>query len=253
MWNNPKYTGLVCEKQKVVFLSSFFFQKKEQNCPVYFHCLNWLTCNTNIISECLNTECLKFLFIFNSLNYYKYDTFFFNCYIWFISQQIPILTTDSQQMSRRRITQCLNGCWQISFSHPHPLQYGNSRNMSACVSVFRLPAWAGYGQRVAIPAVWKVLLAPQHCLRGGFTGNQWSSESRAKMGRDECALGGCDQQCVLAKSWVINFAFCWAVAGRESPAQVLMGTLTTSVLFFWWERRQVMFNIAVPCGRTDPT
>lgn len=144
-----------------------------------------------------------------------------------------ILTTDSQQMSQKRIMQCLNGCWQISFSHHHPLQSGNSsRSMSARVSVFRLPAWAGCGQRVAIPATWKVLLALQPCLRGGFTGNQWSSKSRGGTGTDECALGGCDQQCVLAKSRCINFMFCWTVAGRESPAQVLMGTLTTSV-FFW--------------------
>lgn len=55
-------------------------------------------------------------------------------------------------------------------------------------------------QRVAIPAAWKVLLAPQHCLRAGFTGSQWSSKSRAGTGTDECALGGCDQQRVLAKS-----------------------------------------------------
>lgn len=37
-----------------------------------------------------------------------------------------ILTTDSQQMSQKRIMQCLNGCWQIFFSHPRPLQYWNS-------------------------------------------------------------------------------------------------------------------------------
>lgn len=140
-----------------------------------------------------------------------------------------ILTTDSQQMSQRRIMQCLNGCWQISFSHPHPLQYGNSRSMSASVSIFRLPARAGCGQSCDSSCM-EVLLAPQHCLRGGFTGSQWSSESRTGTGTDECALGGCDQQCVLAKSWVINFAFCWAVAGRESPAQVLMGTLTSVIL-----------------------
>ena len=164
-----------------------------------------------------------------------------------------ILTTDSQQMSQRRIMQCLNGCWQISFSHPHPLQYGNSRSLSACFSVFRLPAWAGCGQRVAIPAAWKVLLAPQHCLRGAFTGSQRSSKSRAGTGTDECARGGCDQQRVLAKSWVINFVFCWAVAGRESPAQVLMGMPTTPMLLLWWERLVVIFNIAVACGRTDAT
>lgn len=79
-------------------------------------------------------------------------------------------------MSQRRIMQCLNGCWQISFLHPHPLQYGNSRSMSSCVSVFRLPAWAGCSQRVAIPSAQKVLLAPQHCLRGGFTGGQRSRD-----------------------------------------------------------------------------
>lgn len=99
-----------------------------------------------------------------------------------------ILTTDSQQISQKRIMQCLNGCWQISFSHHHPLQCRNSRSMSARVSVFRLPAYAGCGPRVTIPAAWKVLLALQPCLRGGFTGSQWSSKSRGGMGTDECAL-----------------------------------------------------------------
>lgn len=140
-----------------------------------------------------------------------------------------------------------------TFSHHHPLQDGNSRSMSARVSLFRLPAWAGCGQRVTIPATWKVLLALQPCLRGGFTGSQWSSKSRGGMGTDECALGGCDQQRVLAKSWCIDFMFCWAVAGRESPAQVLMGTLTTTLVFFWWERLEVIFNVPVCCDGTDPT
>lgn len=68
--------------------------------------------------------------------------------------------------------------------------------------------------RVMTPATWKVLVALQPCLRGGFTGSQWSSKSRVGTGTDECALGGYDQQRVLAKSWCINFTFCWAVAGR---------------------------------------
>lgn len=169
--------------------------------------------------------------------------------VYFLAEHI--LTTDSQQMSQKRIMQCLNGCWQISFSHHHPLQYGNSRSMSACVSVFRLPAWAGCGQSYDSSRM-EGLLALQPCRRGGFTGSQWSSKSRVGMGTDECALGGCDQQRVLAKSWYINLMFCWAVAGRESPAQVLMVTLTTSV-FFWWERLEVIFNVTVCCDRTDPT
>lgn len=90
-----------------------------------------------------------------------------------------ILTTDSQQISQKRIMQCLNGCWQI-FSQHHPPQQGNSRSVSARVSVFRLPAWAGWGPRVTILATWKVLLALQPCLRRGFTGSQWSSKSRGR-------------------------------------------------------------------------
>lgn len=125
-----------------------------------------------------------------------------------------ILTTDSQQMSRRRIMQCLNSCWQISFSHPHLLRHGNSRGMSARVSVFRLPAWARCSRRAVIPATWKAFLAPWRCLGGGFAGSHRRSESRAGTGADECVLGGCDQQRVLAKPWLIHFSFCWAIAGR---------------------------------------
>lgn len=106
--------------------------------------------------------------------------------------------------------------------------------------------------RVMTPAAWKVLVALQPCLRGGFTGSQWSSKSRVGTGTDECALGGCDQQRVLAKSWCINFMFCWAVAGRGLLLRCWWGTLTTSV-FFWWERLEVIFNVTVCCDRTDTT
>lgn len=160
-----------------------------------------------------------------------------------------ILTTDSQQMSQKRIKQCPDGCWQIPLSQQHPVQGGNGSSMAARGSVSRWAAWAGCGQSYD-PAAWKVFLALQPCLRGGCTGNQWSSKSRG--GTDECALGGCDQQRVLAKSWCINFMSCWAVAGRECPAQVLVGTLTTSV-FFWWERLEVIFNVTACCDKTDPT
>lgn len=153
-----------------------------------------------------------------------------------------ILTTDSQQMFQRRIMRCLGGCWPISLSPPSPPAWDQWGCVSTQLS-FQLPARLG---AVRAAATWKVLLATQ-CSRGRLC---WEPPEQCERGRD-----GCRWVCtgvavismrVLAKPWVINLAFCWAVAGRESPAQMLMGTLTLSVLFCWGGRLEVTLRVAVP-------
>lgn len=54
----------------------FLISKERAELPSVFS-LSKLSDTCHKYHACLNTECLKFLFIFNSLNYQKYDTCFF--------------------------------------------------------------------------------------------------------------------------------------------------------------------------------